>query len=438
MATLNSQPSGPLQAALLETTTAASTRATEGQKIFNPIAAFLDKHRSLPGLAPHQRNALDALSKDLADIAHRHFNAYISGIPLTLTATSPAPAFAPVPAFAPAPASLPPSPPPSRPPSGLAQSTYATVTQSTTAKGPTTPQPRAKQKTTSSALNQQPDSRLFVRLPPNHLAKNMDAYAIYTSLRSHLGANNKVLKGVQSIKTGFALLPSSPETLAALEAQKEAISTFFTTCQIERSSRWISYRVTNIPRKVGQLNASQYSMVPVNPETLSAEVAEATSLTPVAVTETAASASNTDTISSSWFINFPEESKAKLPPLIPVPQDAYTATALTQQTTINAFCGPVNQALVLQRPSRLRSVKPVPQPSLKLGLRANVAPGLPQALKLDPLGPRKTRICLLTAIRQPLHSAQLHPHNKGRVTLLQLQREQYVLPHHNYKISLKF
>ncbi|KAI9039460.1 reverse transcriptase [Aspergillus affinis] len=387
MATHNSQPGGPLQAALLKTTTAASTRATEGQKIFNPIAAFLDKYRSLPGLAPHQQNALDALSNDLADIAQRHFNAYISGIPLTLTANPPAPAPAPVP--------LPPSPPPSRPPSGLAQSTYATVTQTTNAKGPTASQPRAKQKTIIPALNQQPDSRLFVRLPPNHLAKNMDAYAIYTSLRSHLGANNKALKGVQSIKTGFALLPLSPEALAALEAQKEAISTFFTTCQIERSSRWISYRVTNIPRKVGQLNASQYSMVPVNPEILSAEVAEATGLTPASVTETAASISGTNTISSSWFINFSEESKVKLPPLIPVLQDVYIAMALTQQTMTNAYSGLASQVLVLQRPNRLRPERPAPHYSLRQGLRANVAPDLPQPLKLEPPGPRKIRIYLL-------------------------------------------
>jgi hypothetical protein len=37
-------PDGPLQAALQETTTAATIRAAEGQKTFSPIAAFLDKH----------------------------------------------------------------------------------------------------------------------------------------------------------------------------------------------------------------------------------------------------------------------------------------------------------------------------------------------------------------------------------------------------------
>jgi hypothetical protein len=40
MARLNTPQDGPLQAALLETTTAAASRATEGQKIFSPIAVF--------------------------------------------------------------------------------------------------------------------------------------------------------------------------------------------------------------------------------------------------------------------------------------------------------------------------------------------------------------------------------------------------------------
>jgi hypothetical protein len=286
---------------LLETTTAASSRAAEGQKIFSPIAAFLDEHRSQTGLAPHQQNALKALSDDLANLAQQHFNAYISGVPFTLTAPAPAPA----------PASLPPTPPPSRPPSGLAQSTYASVSKITPAKVASTPKTSTRPKT--PAPSQRPDTRLFVRLPPTHIAKNMDAYAIYTRLRSHLGPDSKALKGVQSIKTGFALLPASPEALPALEAQKETISTFFNNCQIERSSRWISYRVTNIPRKVGQLDGSQYSLVPVNPEILLAEVAETTGFTPATVSETTASASNANTISSSWFVNFPEESKAKLP-----------------------------------------------------------------------------------------------------------------------------
>ncbi|EED12008.1 hypothetical protein TSTA_000800 [Talaromyces stipitatus ATCC 10500] len=137
---------GPLQTALLESTSAATTRASEGQKIFSPIAAFLDKHRSqTTGLAPHLLRALTTLSDDLASVAQRHFSAYIS-------------------------------------------------------------------------------------------ARKMEAYAIYSSLRSQLNSNSSALKEVQATKTGFTLCPSSPEALLTLKAQKEIISTFSVNYQIERSS----------------------------------------------------------------------------------------------------------------------------------------------------------------------------------------------------------
>ncbi|EED14575.1 conserved hypothetical protein [Talaromyces stipitatus ATCC 10500] len=134
---------GPLQTALLESTSAATTRASEGQKIFSPIAAFLDKHRSqTTGLAPHLLRALTALSDDLASVAQQHFNAYISGI----STTSILPALSPSPSSSPTPNPLPPSPPPSRPPSGLNQSTYATITQYAPVKSTPTTHPKASVK----------------------------------------------------------------------------------------------------------------------------------------------------------------------------------------------------------------------------------------------------------------------------------------------------
>jgi hypothetical protein len=250
----------------------------------------------------------------------------------------------------------------------------------------------------------------------------MDAFAIHTSLRSHLGTNGKLLKGFQSIRTGLALLPVSTEALPALEAQEEAIAAFFKDCQIERSSRWISYRVTSVPRKVGQLTGSQHSMIPVNPEILSSVITEAIGLNPVSITETGTSAANPNSISSSWFINFPEDSKANLPvrlslfgmitnaqplvrrtkvvqcnrcwkwhnarscarqprcrlcgstqhteeailidavPNLPTPalQGAYTAMAPTRLTMSNASCDLARQALDAQRPSELRFARLAP------------------------------------------------------------------------------
>ncbi|EED20791.1 hypothetical protein TSTA_039850 [Talaromyces stipitatus ATCC 10500] len=214
MARKGSGTDGPLQTALLESTFAATTRASEGQKIFSPIAALLDKHRSqTAGLAPHLLRALTALSDDLASIAQQHFNAYISG---------------------------------------LEQSTYATITQHAPAKSTPTTHSKAPAKKPMPLIKQPlPDNRLFVRLPADHAARKMEAYTIYSSLRSQLNSNSAALKEVQTTKTGFALCPSSPEAFLALEAQKEIISAFFVNCQIERSSRWVSYRVTNVPRKIG-------------------------------------------------------------------------------------------------------------------------------------------------------------------------------------------
>ncbi|EED11848.1 conserved hypothetical protein [Talaromyces stipitatus ATCC 10500] len=291
---------GPLQTVLLESTSTATTRASEGQKIFSPIAVFLDKHRSqTTGLAPHLLRALTALSDDLALVAQQHFNAYISGILTTFIL----PALSPTPSSSPTLNPLPPSPPPSRPPSGLNQSTYATITQHALVKSTPTTHPKVSIKKPMPLVKQPfPDIWLFVRLPADHAARKMEAYAIYSSLRSQLNLNSAALKEVQATKTGFALCPSSPEALLALEAQKETISAFFVNCQIERSSRWVSYRVTNVPRKIGQILDGQYSLIPVNPTLLSLEISETTGLKPISISETTTSAANPDTLSSSCYV----------------------------------------------------------------------------------------------------------------------------------------
>ncbi|EED14278.1 conserved hypothetical protein [Talaromyces stipitatus ATCC 10500] len=150
---------GPLQTALLESTSAVTTRASEGQKIFSPIATFLDKHRSqTTSLVPHLLRALTTLSDDLASVAQQHFNAYISGI---LT-TSILPALFPSPSPSPTLNSLPSSPPSSRPPSGLEQSTYATITQYALVKPTPTTHSKAHIKKPMPLVKQPlPDNWLF-------------------------------------------------------------------------------------------------------------------------------------------------------------------------------------------------------------------------------------------------------------------------------------
>jgi hypothetical protein len=255
-----------LQAGLDETVKAASNRAAEGQKLFSPIATFLDKHlRMSTNLSPHLLGALSALSLELSSVAQRHFDAYI-----TSTAASGA-------LMAQQPIN-PPSPPPTRPPSGLSQLTYATVASSNapskstlSTKTPATKAPLTRAPKKGPLKEPTPNNRLFVRLPASHLARDIQGYAILTSLRSQLGSNSSALKEVQPTKTGFALCPSSLDALTALEAQKITISDFFRGCQVEKGSCWVSYRVTNAPRTIGQLNTdnNNYSLVPITSYTIS-------------------------------------------------------------------------------------------------------------------------------------------------------------------------
>ena len=292
-----------VQAALNRTAAAASKRAADGQKLFGPIASFLDKHlSSSANLPPHLLDALAALSDELSSVAQRHFDAFI-------TSSSPPESHAL------RRASTPPSPPQSCSPPGLSQSTYASVASSPAPGQSTLITKRTAKKTGQAPLKElNPDNRLFVRLPDGHQARDMQGYAIHTSLRAQLGPDGSLLKEVQATKTGFALCPTSPNDLKALEAKSNLISTFFGGCQVDRGSRWVSYRVTNVPRKVGQILADgTYSLAPVDSQLIIQAVAEATKITPASATETTHSVSNPNLAYSSWFVNFPEGTTTAIP-----------------------------------------------------------------------------------------------------------------------------
>jgi hypothetical protein len=105
MASKSLNNEGPLQAALLDSSNAASKQATDAQAVFNLIAKFLDSHHATTsGLEQHLKRALTALSNDLAAVTKHHFDTYITST---------------VPLLIPSPTCNPPSPPPLRPLSGL-------------------------------------------------------------------------------------------------------------------------------------------------------------------------------------------------------------------------------------------------------------------------------------------------------------------------------
>ncbi|KAF7174222.1 hypothetical protein CNMCM6106_008359 [Aspergillus hiratsukae] len=67
---------------------------------------------------------------------------------------------------------------------------------------------------------------------------------------------------------------------------------------------------------------------------LSAEVAEQTGHSPVSASETAASAANTNSLSSSWFVNFSEDSTISLPTRLRLFGTVTNARFLTRKVTI--------------------------------------------------------------------------------------------------------
>jgi hypothetical protein len=87
---------------------------------------------------------------------------------------------------------------------------YATIVQTIPTRAATMKKTDNKPRSLNNSVKETVlDTRLFVSLPLNYIAKDMNAFAIYSSLCTRLGENSKLLKGVQSIKTGFALTPIS-------------------------------------------------------------------------------------------------------------------------------------------------------------------------------------------------------------------------------------
>ena len=94
------------------------------------------------------------------------------------------------------------------------------------------PNPSTTTKVPRKGLQKEPtpDNCLFVRLPNTYPIRTLQDYAITTSLRAKLGPDGLLLKEVQTIKSGFALCPTTLDALKTLEARKDDIQTFFRDC----------------------------------------------------------------------------------------------------------------------------------------------------------------------------------------------------------------
>jgi hypothetical protein len=77
---------------------------------------------------------------------------------------------------------------------------------------------------TAKAPKTWPDTRLFLRLGPNHLAREAGSFALLTALKSALGAHAYLLREALKVPLGFALYTNSLKALMALEKYSKLIT----------------------------------------------------------------------------------------------------------------------------------------------------------------------------------------------------------------------
>lgn len=285
----------PLTRALANVVERATERANDGQRAFGPVAALWEDYiesEAVRKLPQRLRTPVIQLCKDFSLIATRHFDAYIKG--------SPPPRFADTPKLAANIPEIAPPPPPSQP------RTFAQVATTDPAPQTTTGRSRYLEKTRTKSTPR-PDTRLFVRISPFHNARGVGAYAVLTTLKKHLGDKAHLLKEVQAVKSGFALCTDSSNDLDSLYEYAREIEQKIGHCTVEKQTKWITYRLDNIPRMIRTLAESRT----VDSELLTDAITEATGQVPVRIVQTTQSIQNS-LPNTCWFVGFESESHTPL------------------------------------------------------------------------------------------------------------------------------
>jgi hypothetical protein len=87
---------------------------------------------------------------------------------------------------------------------------------------------------TAKAPKTRPDTRLFLRLGPNHPAREAGSFILLTALKSALGAHAHLLREALEVPLGFALYTNSLEALIALEKHFKLIAMSIKNYQVKR------------------------------------------------------------------------------------------------------------------------------------------------------------------------------------------------------------
>jgi hypothetical protein len=297
----------PLSQALKNAVQAASTRAEEGQRIFSPIADLWDTYQqseAVRRLPQHLRKPVLALCQEISKTAAVHFDSYIKGTRPTQARPAQQPITPPTPLTGTTTPDTTASPAPALP-------TYAQKA-ATPPPPPQLPTVTALKTQVTKAPTARPDTRLFVRVSPDHISRKAGPFALLTALKPLLGQDSTLLQEVQEVKSGFALCTGSLEALTKLESYSEAISSSFGDAVVERQPQWTSYRLLNVPRTVNTINGAMgITSNQVTGQILAETVREATNQPVTRAVETKDSIQK-NFYNSSWIVSFPTEGHTPL------------------------------------------------------------------------------------------------------------------------------
>ena len=238
-----------------------------------------------------QASALRTIRDELVEVASKHFEAYVRGIPA---------------------------------PQNKSLKNCHTKTSSKDSnfvKSPTQRSPEAvkssSNKTPIGGKNndqntkrpQQPkelsDDRLFLRLSNDNPLRAYSGFALLTYIKSKLGQDKELIKDVLPTKTGFALCPSKGN-MKALE-EKFFAGKICADVPIDKASSWTSYRISNVPRKFGTIdNNFQHILAPVTSDSISEAIISAAGVRPVSIAPSKDDVDFPDSPSTIWIFRLPE------------------------------------------------------------------------------------------------------------------------------------
>ncbi|KAI0995653.1 hypothetical protein K3495_g12526 [Podosphaera aphanis] len=239
---------------LLSTTSAADTRNHEATLMFQDIASVLDdaleEYSSLP---QHLQKSFRNFVADLNSVARRHLECHVRGsqrppIPYSATSTVQASFVQPVKKKCANDSH------PKRP------KAYATVAMTPATKQHSQAPPRpvtaqAHSRPKAQAKSKPEGNRLLVRVGQGHPALGSSPYAIMLQLNTFL--QEKLVREIQTIKTGFAICPVSVEAQEKLTARMGEIESSLSRqgqCKVEKPGQHVAYRLSGVPRSYTVFN----------------------------------------------------------------------------------------------------------------------------------------------------------------------------------------